>query len=168
MEKILIATILKPQGLNGELKCKLENDNFDIIKDINEVFLNDKQVPTRVIAKKYRNGYLYLTLSMCNTREKADLMRNFRIFANRNDLTISDDEYMISDLINMEVVSESGDTIGKLLDVQNFGAGDILIVEQYKREYMVPFVKDIVLNVNKYTSTITVNKKKYDEAKICD
>ena len=168
MEKILIATILKPQGLNGELKCKLENDNFDIIKDINEVFLNDKQVPTRVIDKKYRNGYLYLTLSMCNTREKADLMRNFRIFANRNDLTISDDEYMISDLINMEVVSESGDTIGKLLDVQNFGAGDILIVEQYKREYMVPFVKDIVLNVNKYTSTITVNKKKYDEAKICD
>ena len=168
MEKILIATILKPQGLNGELKCKLENDNFDIIKDINEVFLNDKQVPTRVIDKKYRNGYLYLTLSMCNTREKADLMRNFRIFANRNDLTISDDEYMISDLINMEVVSESGDAIGKLLDVQNFGAGDILIVEQYKREYMVPFVKDIVLNVNKYTSTITVNKKKYDEAKICD
>ena len=168
MEKILIATVLKPQGLNGELKCKLENDNFDIIKDISEVFLNDKNVPTRIVDKKYRMGYLYLTLSMCNSREKAELMRNFKIYALREQLSMPDDEYMITDLIGMNVLSETGEEIGKLLDVENYGAGDILVIEQYKREYMVPFVKDIVLNINKSLNTITVNKTKYNEAKICD
>ena len=168
MEKILIATVLKPQGLNGELKCKLENDNFDIIKDISEIFLNDKNVPTRIVDKKYRMGYLYLTLSMCNNREKAELMRNFKIYALREQLAMPDDEYMITDIIGMTVISETGEEIGKLLDVENYGAGDILVVEQYKREYMVPFVKDIVLNINKSSNTITVNKTKYNEAKICD
>ena len=168
MEKILIATILRPQGLNGELKCKLENQNHEMIKDVNEVYLNDKQVPTKVIAKKYRNGYLYLQLSMCNTREKAELMRNFKVYANRANISIPDDEYMISDLINMNVVSQDGLLIGKLVDVQNFGAGDILIIEQYKREYMVPFVRDFVKKIDGCTNTITVDKTKYDEAKICD
>ena len=168
MEKILIATVLKPQGLNGELKCKLENDNFDIIKDISEVFLNDKNVPTRVVDKKYRTGYLFLTLSMCNNREKAELMRNFKVYVLREQLAMPDDEYMITDLIGMNVLSETGEQIGKLMDVENYGAGDILVIEQYKREYMVPFVKDIVLNINKVTNSIIVNKKKYDEAKICD
>lgn len=168
MEKILIATILKPQGLKGELKCKLENDNFDIIKDINEIYLNDKNVPTRIISKSFRMGYLFLTLSMCDCREKAELMRNFKVYALRNQLDLPQDEYMITDLIDMQVVTENGERIGKLLDIQNYGAGDILVIEQYKREYLVPFVKDIVIKIDKSSNTIVVNKNKYDEAKVCD
>ena len=134
MDKILIATIIRPQGLNGELKCKLENENYNIIKNITEVYLNDKRVPTKVLDKHYRCGYLYLKLSMCNNREKAEIMRNFKVFVNRSDIDLPKDEYMITDLINMDVISESGDLIGKLLDVQNFGAGDILIVESGSRQ----------------------------------
>ncbi|MBE7075269.1 MAG: 16S rRNA processing protein RimM [Clostridiales bacterium] len=168
MEKILIATILRPQGLNGELKCKLENNNYDVIKNVNEVYLNDKQIPTRVINKAFRNGYLFLTLSMVNSREKADLVRNFKVYADKKFINIPKDEYMISDLIDMTVYSEEGQEIGKLVDVQNFGAGDILIIEQYKREYMVPFIKDIFVQINTAANIIVVNKQKYNEAKICD
>lgn len=168
MEKILIAKILRPQGLNGEVKCKLENDNYEIIKDVNEVYLNEKQVPTRIIEKSFRQGYLYLKLSMINSREKADLIRNFNIYADKKYIKIPDDEYMVSDLIGMQVFSSDGQEIGKLLDVENYGAGDILVIEQYKREYMVPFIKDIVLKVNLAANIIIVDKKRYDEAKICD
>jgi len=168
MEKILIATILRPQGLNGELKCKLENNNYDVIKNVNEVYLNDKQIPTRVINKAFRNGYLFLTLSMVNSREKADLVRNFKVYADKKFINIPKDEYMIADLIDMTVYSEEGQEIGKLVDVQNFGAGDILIIEQYKREYMVPFIKDIFVQINTAANIIVVNKQKYNEAKICD
>ena len=52
MEKILIATVLKPQGLSGELKCKLENENYEVVKNITEVYLNDKEVPTKVAPER--------------------------------------------------------------------------------------------------------------------
>lgn len=168
MDKILIATVLKPQGLSGELKCKLENENSDMIKDITEVYLNNKDVPTRIVKKRFLAGYMYVQFGTVNSREKADLLRNTKIYANREDILLQKNEYMIGDLVGLNLVDENMQTIGKLIDVQNYGASDILIVEQYKREYMVPFVKDIVLNVNIKDGYITIDKKKYDEAKICD
>lgn len=168
MEKVHIATIVKPQGLKGELKCKLENDNFTLIENVSEVFLNDKDVPTRVLNKRVNGGFLYLALSTINSREKADLMRGFKIYADQKFITVPKDEYLISELINSRVISENGEQIGTLLDIQNFGAGDILIIEQYKREYMVPFVKEVVLKVNASAGIIVVNKAKYDQSKICD
>lgn len=168
MEKILIATVLKPQGLSGELKCKLENENYEVIKNITEVYLNDKEVPTKVANKSYRAGYLFLQFNTVNSREKADFLRNAKIYAKRDQIEIPQDEYMITDLIGLSVVSETGEDIGKLIDVQNYGATDILVVEQYKREYMVPFVKDIVKKVNMQAEHIVVDKNKYNEAKICD
>lgn len=168
MEKILIATVLKPQGLNGELKCKLENQNYNLIRDITEVYLNDKDVPTKIINKSFRGGYLYLQFSMVNSREKADFLRNAKIYALREQLNIPKNEYMITDLIGLDVVDQNNQQIGILKDIQNYGASDILIVEQYKREYMVPFVSDIVLKVDINANKVVVNKQKYDEAKICD
>ena len=168
MDKILIATVLKPQGLSGELKCKLENDNYSIIKNITEVYLNDKDIPTRILNKSFRLGYLYLKFNTINSREKADLLRNTKIYALRNQIEIPKEEYMVSDLIGLDVVSEAGEKIGKLTDVQNYGATDILIIEQYKREYMVPYIKSIVKKVDISNNTIVINKQKYDEAKICD
>ena len=168
MEKILIAIVLKPQGLSGEIKCKLENNNYEIIKNITEVYLNDKEIPTRILKKSFRAGYLYLQFNTINSREKADLLRNTKIYAKREQLYLPDDEYMITDLLGFNLIDQGGNNIGKLLDIQNFGATDIMIVEQYSREYMVPFVKDIVLDVNTSSGIIVVNKNKYDEAKICD
>ena len=75
---------------------------------------------------------------------------------------------MVSDSIGLDVVSEAGEKIGKWTDVQNYGATDILIIEQYKREYMVPYIKSIVKKVDISNNTIVINKQKYDEAKICD
>ena len=139
MEKLLIATILRPQGLKGELKCRLENQDYSVIENVNEVYLNDKNIPTRVISKAYRNGCLFLTLSTIDCRDKADLLRNSKVYADRSLLKFDEEEYVISDLIGAEVVDENNNLIGELVDVQNYGATDILVVNQYKRDYMVPF-----------------------------
>lgn len=168
MEKILIAKILKPQGLKGELKCKLCNKNYSVIENVTEVFLNDKVVPTRVINKAFRNGYLYLTLSTIDCREKAELLKNFNVYADRTMLIVPDDEIIISDIIGAKVLSENYEDIGELIDVQNYGSADILVINQYKREYMVPFIKEIVKKIDVGAKVIIVDKIKYDEAKICD
>ncbi len=168
MEKILIAKVLKPQGLKGEIKCKLENDDYSVIQNLTEVFLQGKDVPTRIKSMAYRGGYLYLTIGTIDCREKADLIRGFNIYANRKDLNINEDEFMISDLIGATVMSEDGTEIGTLEDVQNYGATDLFVIRQYGREYMIPFVKEIVKKVNTSANIVIVDKSKYDEAKICE
>ena len=168
MEKILIAKVLKPQGLKGELKCKLENEDYSIIENVNEIYLANKDVPSRIKSKAFRGGYWFIMLGTIDTREKADLLRGFNIYADKKFLSIPEDQYMIDDIIGSTIYSEDGVELGKLLDVQNYGATDLFIINQYGREYMFPFVKEIVLKVNPTSKIIVVNKSKYDEAKICD
>ena len=168
MEKILIAKILKPQGLKGEIKCKLENDNFDIIKNITEVYLEGKDIPSRIKNMVFRGGYLYLTIGTIDSREKVDLLRGFNLYARADQIEMPEDEFMIDDLINCTVYTEEGQEIGKLVDVQNYGATDLFVVMQYGREYMFPFIDDIVKKINIQSKIIIVNKEKYDEAKLCE
>ena len=168
MEKVLIAKVLRPQGLKGEIKCKLENDDFSVIENITEVYLEGKDIPSRIKSMAFRNGYLYLTIGTIDTREKVDLIRGFNLYARADQIKIPEDEFMIDDLIDCTVYSEDGKEIGKLIDVQNYGATDLFVVMQYGREYMFPFVDDIVKKINVQSKIIIVNKEKYDEAKICE
>ncbi len=168
MEKIKIAKVLRPQGLNGEIKCKLENPDYSIIENVNEIYLEGKDVPSRIKSKSFRGGYWYVLIGTIDNREKADLIRGFNIYADRKFLNIPDDEFMIDDIIGSVVYSENGEELGELVDVENYGATDLFVIKQYGREYMVPFVNDIIIKVNPKAKIITVNKKKYDEAKICE
>lgn len=168
MEKVLIATVLKPQGLNGELKCKLENENTEILKDVSEIFLGDKDVPSRIIAKRFAGGFMYIKLGVVNSREKAEFLRGYKIYANKQDIQIPEDEFLLSEIIGSKVFGLDGTLVGLLVDVQNYGATDIFVIEQYKREYMVPFVGDIFKKVDAKNKVIYVDEKKYNEAKICE
>lgn len=168
MEKIKIAKVLRPQGLNGEIKCKLENPDYSIIENVNEIYLEGKDVPSRIKSKAFRGGYWYILIGTIDTREKADLIRGFNLYADRKFLDIPEDEYMIDDIVGSSVYSENGEKLGELIDVQNYGATDLFVIKQYGREYMVPFVNDIVIKVNPTAKIITINKKRYDEAKICE
>ena len=168
MEKIQIAVVVKPQGLNGELKCKLFNPNNEILKNVKEIYLEGKDVPSRVVSMRFLNDFMFLKLGTITTREKADLLRGFGIYVDKNLVEIPDDEFIISDIIGSEVQDEDGNYIGTLNDVQNYGATDIFVIEQYKREYMVPFVNDIIKKILPKQKLIIVNRQNYDEAKVCE
>ena len=53
-------------------------------------------------------------------------------------------EYYWTDLLQMEVVSVSGKQLGKIIDIRETGANDVLIVEG-KTRCSIPFVKDEII-----------------------
>ncbi len=54
----------------------------------------------------------------------------------------------------MEVVTDKGRKLGQVKRIENFGVYDMLILEDEKK--MVPFVRDIVLNVDREKGVIKV------------
>lgn len=168
MEKIEIAKVLRPHGLSGELKCKLYNPNLEFYNDLKEVYLEGKDIPSRVVSVRVLNDYIYLKLGTIDSREKADLLRGFGIYIDKSKMQIASDEYIIADLIGIDVIDENGEVIGKLVDVENYGASDILVITQYKRNYSVPFTQSIVKSVDILNKKMVIYRKNYDEAKICE
>ena len=61
------------------------------------------------------------------TEEQADVLRGLKLYVPRERLPEPDeDEFYLTDLVNLEVRLGSGEVLGKVKSVPNFGAGDIL------------------------------------------
>jgi 16S rRNA processing protein RimM len=60
-------------------------------------------------------------------REAAEALRNVNLYVDRNALPPAEDgEFYHADLIGLAAVTSSGETLGEVIAIHNFGAGDIV------------------------------------------
>lgn len=162
--KQLLGKIIKPQGVKGELKVYPADSDLSIYKNVKNVFIDNEKITLSNFA--IRQQFIYIKLPNCNDRNLAEKYRNKQIFVDSNELKLKDNMYFTDDMLNKDVVSESGEYIGILVDIESYGSADVLTILEDKREYKIPFLTSIVLNINQ--DSIVVDKAKYDEVKICE
>ncbi len=73
-----------------------------------------------------------------------------------------DHEYLWADLVGCEVVEASGRLLGHVTGLQEYGAQDILTVRtpgdaMPAGEWMIPFIDDVVVDVDTEARRIEVN-----------
>ncbi|MDX2066561.1 MAG: ribosome maturation factor RimM [Fimbriimonadaceae bacterium] len=66
---------------------------------------------------------------------------------------LEDDEFLLEDLIDLKVVTETGQVLGTVDEIMESPAHDILVIG----DVLIPFVDEFVREVNFDTETITVH-----------
>lgn len=162
MSRIVIGEILKPQGIKGEVKVKMKEEEF--FSNLSFVYLkNEKTAVNRVVV---RGGYAYVMFDGCNDRNKAELLRGFKLKVDREDLpTFNEDEYLIEDLIGLTVIDEQEYEIGQVKDILQFGATDIVVTGGKFGKWQFPLIKDIVVKVDLARKRLIVDRKHFEEVK---
>lgn len=93
-----------------------------------------------------------------DSRELAEAMRGMQIAIPRSEFPdTAEDEYYWSDLIGLDVVDKDGQRFGQVAELMETGANDVLVVREGKREWLIPFVGQFVLDVNLAAKRITVD-----------
>ena len=130
MEKICIAKILKPQGIKGEVKAQPLTNVLAVFKSIENVIISEKEYKIQKIS--LRKGFLYIKFQGIDTRNDAENLRNQFIKVDKSKLEDAkqEDEFFIDDLIGMVLNDKEGNFVGQIVDVENYGAGDIFIIEK--------------------------------------
>ena len=79
-------------------------------------------------------------------RTAAEALRGTPLFIERNALPETHDgEYYYDDLIGLTVESQDGEPIGKVIGVDNFGAGDLLDIKPDEgQSFYLPFADQYV------------------------
>ena len=85
-----------------------------------------------------------------NNINDVERFRQLSLYVTREDaVKCEEGEYFIADLIGLQVVTDTGETLGILKDVLQTGANDVYIVEmENKKEVLLPAIKDCILNVS--------------------
>ena len=140
---IEIAKIVKPQGIKGEVKALSYTNVVKVFDVMTECLVGDKVM--HIKHTSFRQGFLYIKFEEINTRNDAELLRNKLIKIDKELLENAkeEEEFLVDDLVGMVVYDEKGDLVGQILDIVNYGASDILIMECNGRKYEVPYVKDV-------------------------
>ena len=141
--------VINKRGINGELKLECYCDSPDSLSGVKTLYGDSKgEKSYSVNSVKGYKGFLYLKLSGINSVEEADLMRGKTLYVSRDDIELEEDGFFIADLIGLDVKDAStGAIYGKVKDILNYGASDIYVVSDGKKDYMLPAVDDIIEEV---------------------
>ena len=95
-------------------------------------------------------GGLVVRAAEVDTREQAEALRGLRLYIPRAALPApEEDEFYVTDLIGLSVVTPDGGPLGTVKAVQDFGAGDLLEVQPPEgASWWLPFTKDAVPEVH--------------------
>jgi 16S rRNA processing protein RimM len=66
---------------------------------------------------------------------------------------LDDDEYLVSDLIGLQVITDEGLQLGKIDEILPYPAHDILVIG----EVMIPLIKEFVKEIDPESNTVTVH-----------
>ncbi len=57
----------------------------------------------------------------------------------------------------MEVVSESGETLGTISDIFETGSNDVYVLKRGRKELYIPATKEVIKQVDRTTKRITIH-----------
>jgi 16S rRNA processing protein RimM len=85
---------------------------------------------TIVSARAAKGGVIARTREIA-TPEEADRLRGLELFVPREALPEPDDEdeFYLTDLVGLTAVDPAGTLLGKVISVENYGAGDLIEVK---------------------------------------
>lgn len=157
---IEIAKILKPQGIKGEVKAMPLTNVLAVFNLIKNCVVGEKNMTIEHIS--VRQGYVYIKFDEIKTRNDAENYRNQVIKIPKEILESAkaEDDFLIDDLIGMILYDEKDEIVGQIIDVINYGACDIFIIEKEGREYQVPYVDDVF---KKQNNRLIVDSEKIKE-----
>lgn len=125
-KRILVGEIVAPQGIRGEMRVQTFTATPSDFKDLS-VFGNNVAMGALHFVRAVPNSNVIIArIDGVADRNAAETLRGTELFINRDNLPpTKDGEYYQADLVGMTVVRD-GTELGHVACFQNFGAGDIM------------------------------------------
>jgi 16S rRNA processing protein RimM len=149
---LLLGVIVKPQGLQGEVKLRHETGDASRFLSLCGAMLKTKDsfAPIGVLSARLSGADVFLTLEGVETREAADALRGAELYVARADARpLPKGEAFVADLIGLEAVDTQGNPIGTLTDVLQPGGADVLVFQTPEGPMMAPHLKKLVKDITK-------------------
>lgn len=170
--KISVGKIVNSHGIRGEVKFLPFTNIEEMVKNLNEVFLYNpvtkKYLYSKVLNIKNLNRFFVLSLRGVKGVDEAKKMIGFQIFVEKDELPrLEEDEYYWYEILDAEVYYEDGEYAGKVVEVIQTGANDVISIEKndgYKKEEtLIPMTDYYIIEINKKEKIIKVRKIEWYE-----
>ena len=159
---IHVGTFGQPQGLKGDIKINILTSSLESFKILKNYFMQDSKTVLHFTALRKIGKKNVASLEGCEDRNAALDYKGKYIFSLKENFSkISEDEYYVIDLIGCDVFNIEKKSLGIVIDIKNFGAGDLIeVTSESKKIFFIPMNDDNLVSVNILEKKIIVNPMK--------
>lgn len=158
---VAVGRIVGAHGIRGELKVAPLTDFPERFAPGSSLFLvtPDGDVrPVEVVASREHKGRVLLTVEGVADRTGAEGLRGGFLKVGQKELTpLPAGQYYHFQLIGLAAVTDDGRKLGKVEEVMPTGSNLVLTVRDSGSEVLLPFIDDVILDVDLEGGTLTVH-----------
>lgn len=162
MEDLLqVGVITTTHGVRGEVKVFPTTDDPARFKTLKQVILDTgkEKIELEIAGVKFFKNLVILKFKGIDDINDVEKYRKCSLLVTReNAVKLEKNEYFISDLIGLAVVTVEGETLGAISDVLQTGANDVYVVSQDGlKDLLIPAIKECIKEINMETGCVTVH-----------
>ena len=139
---VTMAAVAAAHGITGEVRLKLFGESAAALKRYRA--FNDGKYTVKSLKDDGKGGAIARFADVTD-RTMAEALRGTALTVPRSSLPpLGEGEYYYADLLGLAAVSTTGEALGVVIAIDNYGAGDILEIEKpagadgKKHRFMVP------------------------------
>ena len=154
-----IGTFGQPQGLKGEIKIIMFISSFESFKKLQLYLKEDGKTEWHFVKFRHVGNKLIAMLEDCQDRDSALALKGKKIYSSRKNFPKTKSyEYYVIDLIGCKVKNIENQNLGVVVNIQNFGASDLMEVKNnFQKIFYIPMNDGNVVNVDTRKKMIVVN-----------
>lgn len=156
MEWFNVGRIVNTHGIRGEVRVlsttDFEEERFAVGNRLAAFKKNDKK-PSWVTIESVRRhkNFILLTFEGMDNINMVEPFKEGLLKVTKDQMTddlLQENEFFFHEIIGCEIVSEEGEKIGVVSDILQTGANDVWVVKGAKKEHYIPYIEDIVKEIN--------------------
>jgi len=157
--RVLIGRIGAPHGVRGEVLIQSYAEEPRAIGSYGPLESEDSKQRLEIkIVRETQKGLIARIVGI-DDRNGAEALRGLALYVERSRLpAAAEGEFYRADLIGLRAIDSEGRTLGTIIAVDNYGAGDILElrVEGRNETELIPFTDAYVPALDLTAGTITI------------
>ena len=147
---LAVGKLRRPHGVHGEILMDIYTDFPErLVADI-VIYVGSEYLPLQLVRIRKHGGALLLTLDGYTTPESVGQFRNQIVYVTTLDRPpLPEGDYYHHQLLGLRVVDESGMLLGRIIDILETGANDVLVVRPTTGpELLLPLIDEVILAID--------------------
>lgn len=164
---IEIGKVVNTFGIKGELKIVSESDFVDYRYAVGKtIFLKLRNTIKEVRVSSYRvhKGNILITIDKIYDINEVEKYIGADVLADKLDVPpLEDGEFYIDDVVGLDAYDETGEIIGKVVDVILIPANDLIEIELLNgKKELIPYVDEYILEITEDKIVVRLLEVDYD------
>jgi 16S rRNA processing protein RimM len=155
---LTVGRILRPHGIRGGV---LVEANSELIHEMSPgvtVLIGDSRDETVLKSIRPHRGQFILYFEGITNRDRVETLRDTELAISLQDSSpLPEGTYFHWQILGMQVETEDGEHLGKIVNILETGANDVYIISSGDSEFLIPATEEVVLKVDLEKNRMTVH-----------